>query len=105
MRGRVTIQKRSLIVGLLLAFTLILYGAAKYYSPALIFFVVEQSLIQKAPPGIDSALIHARLSALIAKDPDHKAQMRRLLNISQYLEKIQHLTPGDLDKVLASESF
>jgi hypothetical protein len=100
-----TIQKRSLIAGLLLASALILYGAAKYYSPTLIFYVVEQSLIQKAPSGIDSALMHARLSALIAKDPDHKAQMRKLLHISQYLEKVQHLTPGDLDRLLAPESF
>jgi hypothetical protein len=105
MRGRVTIQKRSLIVGLLLAFALILYGAAKYYSPTLIFYVVEQSLIQKAPSGIDPARLHARLSELIAKDPDHMAQMRRLLHISQYLEKIQHLTLEDLDKILAPESL
>jgi hypothetical protein len=104
MRGRVTLQKRSLTIGLLLAFALILYGTAKYYSPALIFYVVEQSLIQKAPSGMDSVTLHERLRALIAKEPDQNAQMKRLLQISGYLEKVQHLAPGDLDKLLASET-
>jgi hypothetical protein len=105
MRGCVTIQRRSITAGLLLAFALILYGTAKYHSPSLIFYVVEQSLIQKAPSGMDPVMLHERLHALIVKEPDPHAQMKRLLQISGGLEKVQHLVPGDLDKILASETY
>ncbi len=97
-----TIQIRSLIVGTLFAFALVLYGAAKYYSPALIRYVVEQSLMQKAPSGTDPAQLHQRLQAHLSTASDQNAQLKRLLRISEYLEKVQHLAPGELDRLLAS---
>ena len=95
------IQKRLLVIGTLLGVILVLYGAASYYSPALVFYVVEQSLLQKAPPGTDAALLHERLRAHISAAPDKNSQMEKLLRISEYLEKVQSLTFRQLDEILA----
>ncbi|MDM7994612.1 MAG: hypothetical protein QUT30_02885 [Acidobacteriota bacterium] len=100
-----TIQRRSVVVGALLAFAFILYGTAKLFSPALILYVVEQSLIQKAPAGINTVQLHKQLHAMLDKDPDQNAKMKRLLRISGYLEKVQHLTPEELNDLLVSEHF
>jgi hypothetical protein len=100
-----TIQKRSIVVGVLLAFAFTLYGAAKHYSPSLILYIVEQSLVQKAPSGTDIAHLHAHLNALLSATPDQNARMRMLLRISESLEKVQTLTPGELDKLIATERF
>jgi hypothetical protein len=96
-----TIRKRSLVIASLFAVALVLYGAAKHYAPSLVLFVVEQSLMQKAPSGINPSSIHERFRARIAAAPDRNTQMQRLLQISQYLEKVQHLTFEQLDKLLA----
>ena len=99
-----TIQKRSIIAGVVLAFVLFLYGAGRYYSPFLIQYVVEQSLIQKAPSGTTPVYIQKRLGALLSAAPNQKAKMQRLLRISEYLEKVQSLAPEDLDSLLAPDS-
>jgi hypothetical protein len=96
-----TIQKRWMIVATMLVFASILYGAGRYYSPSLIQYVVEQSLIQKAPAGTDPADLHKRLEALVSGAPGQNARMQILLRTSEYLEKVQSLTPADLDKLLA----
>jgi hypothetical protein len=96
-----TIRKRSLVIASLFAVASVLYGAAKYYSPSLVLFVVEQSLMQKAPSGIDPSSIYERFHARIAAAPDRNSQMQTLLQISEYLEKVQHLTFEQLDKLLA----
>ena len=98
-----TIAKRALIMGVLLAAALVFYGAAKMYSPALVLHIVEQALIQKAPSGTDPALVRARLHSLLAGDPDPGARMERLFRISAYLEKVQTLTSQELDGLLAIE--
>ncbi|MCL2877379.1 MAG: hypothetical protein FWF13_01210 [Acidobacteria bacterium] len=93
-----TIQKRALILSALAALALIFYCAAGYYSPDLIYHVVEQSLIQKAPPGVDAPAVRRRLEALVYAEPDKKARVQRLLEISGYLEKIRRLTPEEWDR-------
>lgn len=98
-----TIQRRSIIVGMLLVFALALYGAAKHYSPSIILYVVEQSLAQKAPKGTDTVQLHARLHALLSSAPDQNSRMQMLLRISGYLEKVQHLTPEELDRLTTAE--
>ncbi|MBN1568942.1 MAG: hypothetical protein JXA73_13920 [Acidobacteria bacterium] len=98
-----TIQKRLIVVGFLLAFAFALYGAAKHYSPSLVQYVVEQSLAQKAPSGTDLIHLHARLNAHLSAAPDPNSRMRLLLRISAYLEKVQILTPEELDEMLAPE--
>ena len=44
-----------------------------------------------------------RLRAILSKIPDRDAQTQRLLRISEYLEKVQFLTPEDLDSLMAPE--
>ena len=98
-----TVQKRLIAACTVLAFASILYGAGRHYSPALIRHVVEQSLIQKAPSGADPVYLQNRMRAILSKIPDRNAQTRKLLQISEYLEKIQFLTPADLDSLMAPE--
>lgn len=98
-----TIKKRASILSALLALALILYCAARHYSSDLVYHVVEQSLIQKAPPDIDPPAARRRLEAIILAEPDKKARLQRLLRISEYLEKIQRLTPEEWDS--PDESF
>jgi hypothetical protein len=99
-----TIRKRSLVIASLFALASVLYGAAKYYSPSLVFFVVEQSLLQKAPSGIDPASIHEHLDACIAAAHDRNSQMQKMLQISEYLEKVQYLSLEQLDKLLTPDT-
>ena len=95
-----TIRKRSLVMGSLMVIASVFYGAAKYYSPSLVFFVVEQSLIQKAPSGVDRTLLHDRLRAQIFATPDKTSRMQKLLRISECVEKVQYLTLEQLDQIL-----
>ena len=95
------IRKRSVVMGLLLAIASVSYGAARYYSPFLVAYVVEQTLLEKAPWGTDPALLKSRLRAFLSAAPNKELKMKRLLGISAYLEKVQSLTPGELDDLLA----
>ena len=96
-----TVQKRLITACSLLAFASILYGAGRHYSPALIRYVVEQSLIQKAPSGADPVYLQNRLRAILSKIQNRDAQTQKLLQISEYLEKVQFLTPEDVDSLMA----
>jgi hypothetical protein len=95
-----TVKKRSLVLGSLFAIALAGYSVARYYSPSLVLYVVEQSLIPKTPSGTDPDLLHARFHAHISATPDHHSQMERLLRISENLEKVQHLTAEQLNELL-----
>jgi hypothetical protein len=97
------VQKRSIIMIMMLTLTLASYGAARYFSSSLILYVVEQSLAQKAPTGTDLALLHKRFHAFLSAAPDQKATIGRLLQISGYLEKVQDLTPEELNKLIPVE--
>jgi len=96
-----TVGKRSLVIGSLFVFASVLYGAAKHFSPSLVRYVVEQSLLQKAPPGTSTDSVHERFNALLSAAPDQGTQMERLLRISEYLEKVQRLNFEELDQLLA----
>jgi LAS superfamily LD-carboxypeptidase LdcB len=98
-----TIQGRSIVMAALFVLASIFFGAAKYYSPSLVLHVVKQSLAQKAPSGRDSILLQERLQAFLSASPDQKTQMEELLRISAYLEKVQRLTPEELDELLSIE--
>jgi hypothetical protein len=94
-------RQRAGIVGVLIIIGLAAYGTARFYSPSLVVYVVEQALIQKAPPGYDAALIRSRFHALLAALPDKNAKLARVLAMSQYLEKVQALTPQELQQLLS----
>ena len=91
-----TMRKRSLAMGLIFIFCAILYGTAKFNSPFLVKYVVEQTLIQKAPPGTDPVKIHMRLKELLAQAPDRRGKIDILFRISRQLEKVQTLSHQDL---------
>ncbi len=90
-----------MVVAIVFALASVFVGVARHYSSSLVLYVVEQSLAQKAPPGTDSLVLRKRIHKLLAAAPDQKARMQRLLQISEYLEKIQYLTPEELDELLA----
>ena len=98
-----TIQKRSAVIATIAFIALVLWGTSRYYAPKLVLHVVEQSLEQKAPPGADPTVIQERLRTYLSTAPDQKAQMEQLLRISAYLEKVQHLTPQELDELLEAQ--
>jgi hypothetical protein len=98
------IRKRLILAGAVLLLASILYGAGRHHSAFLIQYVVEQSLIQKAPTGEDPSDLRARLRTILAAIPAENAKMTRLLQMSEFLEKTQSLTPEDLDKLLAPET-
>ncbi len=97
------IQKRWIVAAALMLIASILYGAGRYCSPSLIQYVVEQSLIQKAPPATDAVYIQKRLRAVLSSMPDKRARMQKLLRISEFLEKIQSMTPEELDRLTSPE--
>ena len=98
-----TIHKRASILSALLALALLFYFAARYYSPDLIRHVVEQSFIQKAPPDVDPSEARRRFESILGADADKKARLQSLLKISEYLEKIQSITPEEWNN--PDESF
>ena len=94
-------RRRAGVVGVLVVIALAAYGTARFYSPSLAIYVVEQALIQKAPPGSNPFSICGRLHNLLATIPDRKAKLARVLAMSQYLEKVQTLTSQELEQLLS----
>ncbi len=94
-------RRRAAVVGVLAVIGIAAYGTARYFSPALVIYVVDQSLIQKAPPGVEPDQISLRLHALLESCPDKRAKLAKALSISQDVEKVQVLTPQELDRLLS----
>ena len=99
-----TIQKRSAVLGVIVALILTLYGAAKFNSFYLVEYIVEKTLIQKAHSGTDPDEIHESLQDLLAAAPDRNAGLEILFRISERLEKVQELSPRALEEILEAES-
>jgi len=98
------IRRRLIIAAAVLLLASILYGAGRRHSAFLIQYVVEQSLIQKAPAGADHNYLRERLRAALAAIPSDQAKLTRLLRMSEFLEKTQSLTNEDVDRLLAPET-
>lgn len=98
-----TLRARMSVVALLAASALGAYAAARYHSAALEAYVVEQMLVQKSPTGTDPEFVRKRLQTLLASAPEAGDRMAKLLLLSQHLEKVQQLTPAELDKLLGKE--
>jgi hypothetical protein len=95
-----TIRGRIWVMGIVIAAALAAYGTAKYYSPSLMIYVTEQTLIQKSPAGTDPESVHRRFHAYLSSLPDSESRVEAAMAISQYLEKIQQLPPQELDRLL-----
>ena len=98
-----TIQKRSAVILAVIMILSMLYGVAKYKSPFLVEFIVERTLIQKAPSGTDPGKVRARLGALLEGMPDRQSKTDFLFRIAGELEKVQTLTLRGLSELLQAE--
>lgn len=99
-----TIRKRSAVLGIITALSGILYGTVKLNSVNLAEYVVEKTLVQKAPEGTDPAGIHERLEELLAMAPNRQARLELLFRISGQLEKVQELSSQAVEEVLEAGS-
>jgi hypothetical protein len=97
-------QRRLLVIMTLALVALCAYGAASYYSPSMVAFVVEQALLQKLPDDADPGICRRRFQGLISGLPDKKAQLARLLEMSQQIEKVQKLSRLELETLLSLDS-
>jgi hypothetical protein len=77
------------------------YAITRFYSIILVTYVVEESLIQKAPDGADTAQIRARFQELVDSLPDRRSRLQRLIEMSQVLEKVQRLDPVGMERLLS----
>lgn len=95
------LPKRFLILGLMGAAAAAAYVTAKLYSDSLVYQVVVETLIQKAPPAVaDPQVLRSRLKDGLDHCPDKAARTKRLLEIAQTLERTQRLTREELESVL-----
>lgn len=94
------LKQRTLILGTLALLAAVSYGVLRYYSPSLVAYVVEQTLLQKLPAGTDPEAVRRRFRAFLHSQPDGKSRLDKLLVLSQYLEKIQRLDSVELDTLL-----
>lgn len=76
------------------------YLTAKLCAGSIVAYVVEETLIQKAPPGTDPHLLRSRLESRLAACPDEATRLQRLMEIAQTLERVQTLTPHELEGAL-----
>ncbi len=97
-----TFKQRLLVLGLLIAAFLGVDGVARYYSPVIVAYVVEQSLIQKAPEGMSANAVKDRFESFMAA-VGPEAKLLKLFEISNYLEKVQKLTPVDMERLLTTQ--
>ena len=95
-----TLRGRMRVMGALIAAALAVYGTAKFYSPSLMIYVTEQTLIQKSPTGISPETVHQQYHAYLSLFPDLESRVEAVMAVSQYLEKIQQLRPQELDRLL-----
>lgn len=98
-----TLRSRLLLLACLMLLALAAYAAGRYYSASLVVYVVEQTLIQKAPADADPTLIRKRYQAWLADAPNNEARMQALLSLSQRIERVQFLTTAELDMLLGKE--
>ncbi len=95
-----TLRNRLATLGILGAVAIACYGTARYYSPAIVIFVVEQALLQKAPAALSSAAVEQKYRGLMESLPTRDDKLKRALILSQSLEKVQRLSQTQFDELL-----
>jgi len=98
------LRRRLMVLVIIAASFFALYGLGKHYSPALVRYVVIQTLLEKVPAGTDPAWVTARVTALADSSEGSAAGMARMMAISQQIEKIQRLTEGQMTELLGLDS-
>jgi hypothetical protein len=99
-----TFRKRIAVLGLLLVLFLAVYGVGRHYSAVIVTFVVEQTLIQKAPRAENPLMIRGRFEQLMQSVPADR-KLKKLLALSSYLEKIQKLTSAEFERLLQRDEM
>jgi len=97
-------RRRLMVVAVLAALAMTAYLTSSYYSASLTAHVVEQALLQKLPQEADPGLVQIRFQKILSSLPDRQARLQKLLSMSQYLEKLQQLTPPELDELLRKDA-
>jgi len=97
-----TLGQRILVLCLAAALFLAVYLTAKYYSPTLVAHVVKQALMEKAPVDMSPILVGERFEKLLAAIPSDD-KLEKMLALSNYLEKVQKLTPAELERLLSNQ--
>ncbi len=97
-------RRRIWATGMIFLLALSCYAALRKYSPALVAFVVEETLVRKAPDNADPGRVRSRFQRLISGCPDDAARLRMLLAVSQSLEKVQKLSELQLEQLLDKET-
>src|SRR5512146_119425 len=92
-------RERISVLGLLAALFLGVCVVARRYSPAIVAFVVEQALIQKAPDGVGPEQAQRRFDAWLSSAKP-KDKVLKLLDLSKYLEKVQKLSAIEMEQLL-----
>lgn len=93
------LRQRITVLAVLALLFFLVYGVSRHYSPALVAYVVEQTLTEKAPEGMSSEAVRKRFEAVMFSAAP-KDKMLKLMSLSNYLEKVQKLTPNELDELL-----
>ena len=93
---------RITVLGFMAAFFLVVYGIGRHYSPSIVGYVVEEALVQKAPEGMSPAAVRKRFEAVMAGTRTQD-KILKLLTLSNYLEKVQKLTPAELHELLPGD--
>ena len=98
--GRMSLRQRTLVLAVLAAIASGAYGLALHYSPLIVYRVVEETLIQKAPDGITRSEIEKRLRSHLETATDGSSHLQKILVLSHHLEKTQKLRREDLERIL-----
>jgi hypothetical protein len=94
-----TFSRRIAVLACLVLLFLVIFGIARHYSFSIMSFVVEQALLQKAPEGANLTQLRGRFETSLSSTPDNY-KLLKLLALSSYIEKVQKLTPAELDRLL-----
>ena len=76
---------------------------ARRYSVDLVAYVVEQTLLQKAPPGADKVELARRFERALSSTPGRAERLQRLMELASRLEKVQRLDSADISLLLEGD--
>jgi hypothetical protein len=101
---RTVVNGRLLIMSVLAAVAAGSYGVLRHYSPSLVGYVVEQTLLQKAPDGSNPLEVRRSYQAWLGGFGDGNVRLERLFAMSQQLEKVQKLSDLEMNQLLKKET-
>ncbi len=98
------LNKRLLVLGLLATLALASYAELHRHSPALVAYVVEETLVQKTAGKVEPTEVRSCFDVWLAAVPDGPPRLERLFALSQQLEKVQELSVLEFNKLLKEDA-